>query len=550
MATLDRSELFRVRSRGFLAIALIQLAILAVLVVNNRNLINVDPICYIRTAHYYHSGNWDLAISSYWSPMTSWLMVPLLSVFDNPFDAGPIVTAIMAVIFLLGSAFLIQAMELSNAYGLGAAFTCAVASAQWAGEGLGGDVLLAGLTSAAIAVMIQPLWITGVRAPVLVGLLFGVGFLTKSVALPLSIVLGAAFAIMHTICGVSWSTVLRSYLLTVAVATLIAAPWIIAISLNSGSFTIGTSALAAHAVTAPGIFNTDTIANKTIDVVSQPEAGRLTRWEDPPIDSFLRWSPLASLANLKHQLYVIARNFMKLMDLLAAMDLLHLGLAAAIFAFFIHGPWRSSMAKHRWRWCLIPIVLLAAPYLPVYTPIPRYLYPVFPCLVIAALGFSGTLVQAVSGRTRILSHLALVLVVGSFLFPSAWRLGALMPGRVENTSAPRDLAQRLRQAGLDGPVAASHNHPVEALYVAYFLDQPLHEYDPLTKDVARLAASGAKALIVPRESRFFDQLTCDPCFESLDEKLYDDPSQAAQNGIAAFAIRADCVSTPSGANSD
>jgi hypothetical protein len=542
MTTPDRKELFSVRSRGFLFVALFQLGLLSVLVPNNRNHINVDPICYMRIAQYYYQGNWDLAVSSYWSPMTSWLMVPVLAFIEDPLAASPVVTGFMAVVYLWGAAALIQAMGLSQSYGSGGALVCAVASSQWAADGLGADVLLGGLCSGAAAMMIGTRWTATMRIPALAGALYGVAYLTKSVALPWCIVLGAAFAVMHVLSGVSRSAALRSYLVTVAFAVAVSLPWIAIISINAGTFTIGTGPISAHAYAAPGIFNNEFVDNKSIDVLRRPEPGRLNDWEDADVDSYIRWNPFANFANFKHQVYVVVRNFMTIANILSQMDGLRLGLAASVFAFLLHGPWRSNMSRERWRWGLIPIATLAAFYLPLYAQPPRYFYPLFPYLVIATLGFSGVLAESAPANSRFAYRLALVVVVVSFLFPYAWRLGALIPGKVDNASAPRDLAERLQEAGLDGPVAAHHEYSFAAIYVSYFLDQPVINYDLDSHSVQRLARSGAKSLIVPRASIVFEQLTCDPCFESLDAKLYRDASQAELNPLAAFAIRADCQS--------
>src|SRR6266496_4293123 len=69
----------------------------------NRQALNPDGIAYMRIASYYASGRMDLAISGYWGPLLSWLLVPWLKAGVTAVAAARSVMALSAVYFLWAS---------------------------------------------------------------------------------------------------------------------------------------------------------------------------------------------------------------------------------------------------------------------------------------------------------------------------------------------------------------------------------------------------------------------------------------------------------------
>ena len=66
----------------------------------NRQALNPDGVAYMRIASYYAPGKMDLAVSGYWGPLLSWLLVPWLKAGVTAVAAARIVMALSAVYFL------------------------------------------------------------------------------------------------------------------------------------------------------------------------------------------------------------------------------------------------------------------------------------------------------------------------------------------------------------------------------------------------------------------------------------------------------------------
>jgi len=71
------SVLCQRRFRADIASILIVLAGIAFLVPVAKNIFYSDSIGYFRPSQYWASGDLSLAISGYWGPLSSWIMIPL-----------------------------------------------------------------------------------------------------------------------------------------------------------------------------------------------------------------------------------------------------------------------------------------------------------------------------------------------------------------------------------------------------------------------------------------------------------------------------------------
>src|SRR6185369_3216155 len=60
-------------------IGIAQVVTLSVVAIQAVSLIDHDGIAYIRIATYYFHRQWHLAVSGYWGPLFSWLMLPLIA---------------------------------------------------------------------------------------------------------------------------------------------------------------------------------------------------------------------------------------------------------------------------------------------------------------------------------------------------------------------------------------------------------------------------------------------------------------------------------------
>ncbi|MCS6860809.1 MAG: hypothetical protein NZT92_10880, partial [Abditibacteriales bacterium] len=255
---------------------------------------------------------------------------------------------------------------------------------------------------------------------------------------------------------------------------LVAAPWILTLSLKYRGFVISTSGKISHAIVGPPDVERHHPLYRTFHV---PEPGRITAWEDPDPKLYAFWSPFENLRYAKHQLKLIYYNAKRAVDVLSGFDWLRLGLCAALCGFLIHTPWRRNMAVERWRWAGLPVICIPAIYLPVFAYEQRYYYPVYPFLLAASTGIVVSLARDARKKLNVPRLIGLILFAFSFANHPRSILPRTLKGQgvefpVEMMQA-HDMAKRLKAAGVRGPVTGTYlSGEGVTLYIAFLIDQP------------------------------------------------------------------------------
>ena len=160
-------------------------------------LLNPDGIAYLRIAQYIRHGATNLMISGYWAPLLSWLFLPLLALGVEELTAARLVLILTALVFLSGAVALFAVMCLSRRHCITAMWLTVYATIGWTFYAITPDLLLSGFLCLATAVMLSPNWTTGRSGPFLSGILFGIAYLSKAVAFPLTFMLTGLGAAIH-----------------------------------------------------------------------------------------------------------------------------------------------------------------------------------------------------------------------------------------------------------------------------------------------------------------------------------------------------------------
>src|SRR5215470_1289174 len=125
--------------------------------------INPDGVAYLRIAGYYLSGDLGKAVSGYWSPLYSWLLVPWLAAGVPALLATKLFGALLALCWVAGVACLGRRYLESGLMRACLAITAAVSVLGWSMEMITPDLLLAVLLTYYFCVTLDPA--TAVRAP-------------------------------------------------------------------------------------------------------------------------------------------------------------------------------------------------------------------------------------------------------------------------------------------------------------------------------------------------------------------------------------------------
>jgi hypothetical protein len=234
-------------------------------VYTSRHAINPDGISYLDIASACARGDLSAAVNYYWSPLYSWLLAgTTLLLQPGPYwDAGAahLTSFVTFVLSLLGFEWLLSEVlrsrrvqhadlhargrELLPDWIVAAlGYACFIWVSRWmvSLEKLTPDALVAAAVYASVAVLLrlqrepECAW----AAPVL-GVILGLGFLAKTVLLPLSVlVLGTL------VLTVRWPRAWRVALTAGVVLTLIAGPYVALLSVGKGRLTIGETGRLNH----------------------------------------------------------------------------------------------------------------------------------------------------------------------------------------------------------------------------------------------------------------------------------------------------------------
>lgn len=155
----------------------------------NQDWISTDGISYIRIAQYYASGQFDLAVSGYWGPMLSWIIVPLLGFVEEPLSAAQMAMALSAIVYLFGCMAIFRVLGIGSSAVLVALGIVTFFSVHWAVQGITPDLLMSGILCLAISRTMHPDWCDKPSVQFSAGLLFGAAYLAKAPGLPFAFIL-------------------------------------------------------------------------------------------------------------------------------------------------------------------------------------------------------------------------------------------------------------------------------------------------------------------------------------------------------------------------
>jgi hypothetical protein len=532
---------FEMTNIAFLALA-IQLPLLFLAAQKAMYSITSDGIAYLRIAKYYAEGRFDLAVNGYWSPLLSWIMVALPSFSENPIVAGRIAMAFSAVVYLLGSIKLIGTSGVTQTEALLASIVIALFSISWSVYWILPDLLMSGLMLIGLGYMLDHRNLEATAKSFLSGLLFGLAYLAKAVALPISLSLITFLAISRLV-----SKPMDAKLIVKAAAwnltgfVFCALPWIVVLSYHYGKPTFSTSLKINHALVGPGDPEDCAVPHfgcsrfhPHVRGFHVPDPDRVTSWEEPSQLTYKYWSPFENLNSFIHQVKVIWHNAFVITKIIVGFDSLALGFTAMIAGFLLPITSVRDVLDQTWRLAAPITAIFVVFYLPVYATEARYYLSCYPIILAAALRFWMDLSKGnipipeyrfTTKRGAICwrQTLALLIILGSF-FPNVYDLKRVLREGNANPSYvfAKDLSPKLSESvhrnGAIGFVGTPAGVAIHAAFLTGFPFYGGHK-QPASSD--EIIQSGAEFLIVDTNSTTAFNLEGNPAFELLDDRIPD-----------------------------
>jgi hypothetical protein len=423
-------------------------------------LLGPDPISYISIAQDYAHGYWSEAINTYWSPLMSWLLVPLLWMHVPGLLAARLFSILSGIFLLFSIKILVRGFDLPPLLQTVTMYTAALIAAAFALTQLGPDLLVAALSLLYFAIVFERDYPRRPRAGIECGLLAVAAFLSKSYMLYFFL---AHFTLMNAL---HWfrdsnvrARVLRQFATGILVFVIGCAPWIWAMSAKAGAFTVGTTGAWNYRLVGP-----DTPGYpQYYGLIPPPGPHATSMWEDPSPALLPPWSPLSSARNLHHQVRLIAANFKDLAAILMDTSVFSF---AAVLGYVIWGIARGQAARYPWILVVLTIVLLPLGYLLVSLR-DRYIWAALLLIFLAGAVVVGAVVQDLG---RLPARIAIACYALSFaILPVREFIGRRNSGR-----SWYQISQALQAKIPPHSRLAACGDWNDSLAVAYYLHVPFY----------------------------------------------------------------------------
>jgi len=452
------------------------------------NTLNPDGVAYMQIARHYAHGRFDLAVTSYWGPLLSWILVPSVWLHLAPSDVFRVLEVLLGIGFAAGAASLLRAL---GGRRLLLTYAAALMLALTMLEPITPDLLLACCVTWYLSGAVRLIDGGSPRAAFRCGLLGGLAYLAKPYALPFCVAhLGLTFLLRWRARRAQRPqlTMLKPLLAAVAGLALLALPWIAVISAHDGALTVSSSGRLADD------FLRHMPPNALLPgfLLTAPRPGRLTIWENPvemggwdgktPPER-LGWAQrLASSARVA----ITLNNMQQALRLLQGLDALGIVFPSFLLLPVLYAGFRPRLpARLRWLavWCLFSVVMYLGGYCLIYIE-QRYSWPIWPLLLATAVYALEIVVSRASnplaaaeptgpGVERERARLGRV--VAAVLIFSVAASAALAARRLQHSSYPK-LAANLREWGarLDLHHGVVSNNWSVGLYTSFWAGATFH----------------------------------------------------------------------------
>ena len=443
-----------------------------------------DGISYLDIGDAYMRGDWYVAVNAMWSPLYSWLTGLWLRLLQPAsfweFTAVRLLNFLVYVFALFSFAYFLRALRRDRELRI-----TDFALPEWSWLVFGytifiwtslfmnrvsrtsPDLLLAGLVFLACGLLLRIRTVASHRLFfVMLGIVLGLSYLTKTVMFPLSFVLVfVAYLLARRTIGTK-AALLRAAISLIIFLTL-AAPFIIVLSRAKHRFTIGDSARLNYAWYVNGTtrfihWQGEPAGSGTPLHTSRKifEAPRAYEFSGAPGISYPPWydpsywhEGLTPHFSLREQLTAVGRNLRSLYNFLVYRFFI-VALFLALFVLLYQSGSRGLVLRNlsSYWFLILPSLIALGLYLAINIE-PRYIAPFVPILALSCL--AGVEVAMTDETRRLVSgvSLGLVLVFMIAVGPPAARLAySEMRNVSSGRSALRDVqwqvAQGLRQRGL------------------------------------------------------------------------------------------------------
>jgi len=483
-----------------------------VLSVRQRGYFNSDFVAYATLARRLAEHS-DGTVTGYWSPLYSWLMVPLLRLGLSDLTAGRLVLLLagagyIVAIFALASRLASRDEPFRTVFMTGVSCCTVLQAIVWSTYLLDPDLLANALLFTYFLLLLDPRLPQKPWLALAAGLCAGLTYLAKAYMLPFIIVhLLLTLLLLARSSGPAESPIRHSYkasyLCVMLGLFLVAGPWMTVLSHHYHRLTFSTAGTANHANVSPDWYRQDPLWNRPLEkeYICEPHFGP-------------DWSPFSSWKNFRHQAYLCLNNTFNGIAYMANwLAMLPVG---ALWIWRLQGRTSGLRLVGQAQWLPVWLALTGLVYCSGYAMIilnARYLVPTLaPLICLLGLTLFCAALNATSETKLLRLHASRGLIYGMllvlpFCLQDLFRVrdNVWLHSQCSALSSNRPIAEALaRLKRGPGPFAVSNWH--RGLDIAYaagavdlYLGQP-RATEPLKRSL-ELAAAGARTYLQFRQTR-------------------------------------------------
>jgi len=483
-----------------------------------------DAISYISVAKQYLHGQWPEALNPYWSPLFSWLMIPLIGSGIAGLASAKIVCIGSGFFVIRSLSRLLQTSGVSGVLFSAALYTAAIMTASFSLIWITPDLLSAAVVLWYLTLVLSPSYASDPHPGIRCGLVGALAYFAKAYNFYFFLGHFTVLSILQSIHSDSERRrlALRNFALGLAVFMAACAPWIAVVSTQVHRPAISSASEWNRRLVGPDSPGFPQFYR--LFPPSSPHA--ISMWENPSPSLLPEWSLIDPPRNLKHELRLIVTNLRGLFAILNHVSVFGL---AVLFGLLLWGISRDRTSDILWLQILLTVALLPIGYVFVtlrdrYGWNDRYLWvAIFLLLLTAFLDL-----RIIGGA---FSKLGLYLAItGVGLSFSVGPMLDLIRGR-NNGRALYEAAVGLKSSIPAGSRLASCGQWNDGLGLAYFLNTQYYGVNGITAD----------------EVEFRSILNPNPHPEGLPQRLT--PEEMAREfraySIDYLVVFPDCPVTPS-----
>ncbi|MCZ3367195.1 MULTISPECIES: hypothetical protein [Methanobacterium] len=447
------------RSNKSLITALMTFLLLGIILIRYYQYqLNPDGLVYIKIAKIYLMGDYGNAISAYWSPLISWLLIPFLVYGINPvyvLFSTKVLALIIGFFTLLGIGKLSYKFEMNNTIRTVILFSAVPVVLYFAYSVITPDLLLVCILVYYFNIIFDSEYPNKLSNGLLCGLLGALAYLSKSYAFPFFIAHFTLFNIIHYFKNIqNRKKVLKNLFIGFAVFFVISGIWIGLISQKEGEITYSTSGEFNHNLVGPeskGWGMTHYLGEVTSD-------GSLT-----PSADVKSWSPFESWSNFKHQLKLIYTNTIDTISIYKSFSYFSLIILFVYLMFFLK-PFKKILKDNR-IYPILTVIIFSVGYLPILVE-ERYLWAVYILLFLMGGYLVNELFKHSFFTTRRKSIILLVFAL-SFI----WMPVSFLSENINLDKEIYNMANFIEdQYSIHGNIAVNQdNKKIAVTYLSYYL---------------------------------------------------------------------------------